>query len=73
MPEQGILVEGILQANGLYIQAGKVGDRLKHDLNLPKILIEVPDTGIGSLWNKLFLDATVERAREETVIARNVS
>jgi len=42
--KQGILVEHILQSNGLYIQAGKVGDRLKHDLNRPKMLIEVPDT-----------------------------
>jgi hypothetical protein len=38
--KQGILVEHILQSNGLYIQAGKVGDRLKHDLNRPKCLSE---------------------------------
>jgi hypothetical protein len=28
--KQSILIEHILQSNGLYIQAGKVGDRLKH-------------------------------------------
>ncbi|MEF2547114.1 hypothetical protein VQ045_08075 [Aurantimonas sp. E1-2-R+4] len=32
---QGNLVEHILQSNALYIQGGKVGDRLKHDLNRP--------------------------------------
>lgn len=51
--KQGILVEHILQSNALYIQGGKVGDRLKHDLNRPKMLIEVPDTGIRSLWDSL--------------------
>jgi hypothetical protein len=63
--KQGILVEYILQSNGLYIQAGKFGDRLKHDLNRPKMLIEVPDTGIRPLWDKLFFDAVVKRARGE--------
>lgn len=69
--EQGILVEQILQSNGLYIQAGKVGDRLKHDLNRPKMLIEVPDTGIRSLWDKLYFDAVVKRARKEGLDRRD--
>lgn len=63
--KQGILVEHILQSNGLYMQAGKVGDRLKHDLNRPKMLIEVPDTGIRAVWDKLYFDAVVKRARSE--------
>lgn len=63
--KQGILVEHILQSNVLYIQAGKVGDRLKHDLNRPKMLIEVPDTGIRALWDRLYFDALVQRARKE--------
>jgi hypothetical protein len=63
--KQGILVEHILVSNGLYIQAGKTGDRLKHDLNRPKMLIEVPDTGIRSQWDKLYFDAVVKRARKD--------
>lgn len=63
--KQGILVEHILQSNGLYIQAGKVGDRLKHDLNRPKMLIEVPDTGIRAQWDKLYFDAVVKRVRKD--------
>ena len=62
---QGILVEHILQSNALYIQAGKVGDRLKHDLGRPKMLIEVPDTGIRALWDKVYFDAVVKRARKD--------
>jgi hypothetical protein len=63
--KQGILVEHILQSNGLYIQGGKVGDRLKHDLNRPKMLIEVPDTGVKAPWDKLYFDAMVKRARKD--------
>jgi hypothetical protein len=63
--KRGILVEHILQSNGLYIQAGKVGDRLKHDLSRPKILIEVQDTGIRPLWDRLYFDAIVKRARKD--------
>jgi hypothetical protein len=63
--KQGILVEHILQSNGLYIQAGKFGDCLKYDLNRPKMLIEVPDTGIRALWDKLYFDAVVKRARKD--------
>jgi hypothetical protein len=62
---QGIVVEHILQSNGLYIQAGKVGDRLKHDLSRPRMLIEVPDTGIRASWDQLYFDAVVKRARKE--------
>ena len=69
--KQGILVEHILQSNGLYVQAGKAGDRLKHDLNRPKMLIEVPDTGIRALWDKLFFDAVVRRARKDGLSRRD--
>jgi hypothetical protein len=63
--KQGILVEHILQSSALYIQAGKVGDHLKHDVNRPKMLIEVPDTGIRALWDKLYFDAVLKRARKD--------
>jgi len=63
--KQGILVEHILQSNALYIQAGKVGDRLKHDVDRPKMLIEVPNTGIRAVWDKLYFDAVFKRARKD--------
>jgi hypothetical protein len=68
--EQGILVEYILQSRGLYIQAGKIGDRLKHDLNRPKVLIEVPDTGIRTQWDTFF-DAIVKPMREDRLSRRD--
>jgi hypothetical protein len=68
--KQGILVEHILQSKALYIQAGKAGDRLIHDLNRPKMLIEVPDTGIRALWDKLFFDAVVKLMRKDGLSRR---
>jgi hypothetical protein len=63
--KQGIFVEHILQSNALYIQAGKPGDRLKHDLERPKMLIEVPDTGIRAEWDKHYSDAVFKFARRD--------
>lgn len=63
--KQGILVEHILQSNALYLQAGKPGDRLKHDLTRPKMLVEVPDTGIRALWEKMHSNAVYKQARRE--------
>ncbi len=69
--KQGILVEHILQSNALYIQAGKVGDRLKHDVDRPKMLIEVPDTGVRARWDKLYFDAILKRARKDGLDRRS--
>jgi hypothetical protein len=63
--KQGILVEQILQSNALYIQAGKVGDRVINDLNQPKMLIEVPDTGFRGHWDRLYFDAIFQHARRD--------
>jgi len=52
---QAILVDQALNGKGLYIQAGREGDRLKHDLNRPKIIMEIIDTGYGQYWERTFL------------------
>lgn len=60
----GILVEQVLESRGLYIQAGRPGDRLKNDLSRPKVLAEIPDTGFRPLWEKIYLDHTAKMFRE---------
>jgi hypothetical protein len=50
---QGILVEQILVAKCLYLQPGKVGDRLSNTFNEQRILVEVPDTGFRPTWDVL--------------------
>lgn len=62
---QGIIVEQILATKGLYLQAGKAGDRLKHDLNKPKVIIEIPDTGFRPIWGKLFFKAVTQEMRKQ--------
>jgi hypothetical protein len=61
--KQGILVEHILQSNALYIQSGVPGDRLGHDLDRPKMLVEVPDTNFKGKWEKLYFNAIIQRMR----------
>jgi hypothetical protein len=49
----GILVEQVLAAKALYIQAGREGDRLKYDVNRPKVILEVPELGFRPYWDKI--------------------
>lgn len=71
--KQGILVEHALMSQALYIQAGKAGDRLIYDLDLPKMLIEVPETGFRAHWDKLYHDAVVARIVAEGGLARKAA
>ncbi len=42
LEEQGILVDQILWAQGVYLQPGRPGDRLAATIDNPRILVEVP-------------------------------
>jgi hypothetical protein len=53
---EAILVESALTARAVYLQAGKPGDRLKHDLDRPKMLVELPETGFGPIWERLVVE-----------------
>lgn len=61
----GVLVEQVLGTKALYIQAGREGDRLKYDVNLPKVILEVPDTGFRrKFWDKIYSRYTTTKMRE---------
>jgi len=61
----GVLVEQVLATKALYIQAGREGDSLKHDVNLPKVILEVPETDFGrKIWNTIHNRYTTEKMRE---------
>jgi hypothetical protein len=61
----GVLVEQVLGSKALYIQAGREGDRLKDDVNVPKVILEVPDTGFGrKFWDKIYSRYTAAKMRE---------
>jgi hypothetical protein len=65
--KQGGLVDQIIHAKGLYIQAGRPGDRLFKNLNAPKVIANIPETGFGVVWEKLFFKAAVKRARADGI------
>ena len=60
---QGVLVDQILDVKAACIQCGAPGDRLKDTLDRPRIVLEVPDLGYGSEWEKLYLKHLVNRLR----------
>jgi hypothetical protein len=68
--KQGGLVDQIIHTKGLYIQAGRQGDRLIKNPDAPKVIVEIPDAGFGDVWNEIFLRAVVQRMREEGLSRR---
>lgn len=61
----GALVDQILRAKGLYLQAGAPGDRLANAMNRPRVLVEVADTNFQAHWEKIYHKFTVARLRKE--------
>lgn len=53
--KMGPVINLIFKSQSLYIQQGKPGDRLKNNINLPKIIIDVHCQDFKSTWDELFL------------------
>lgn len=68
--KQGGLVDQIIRTRGLYIQAGRKGDRFIANPDSPKIIIEIPDMGFSREWDNLFLRATIKRMRQSGLTRR---
>jgi hypothetical protein len=64
------LIDQIIRTKGLYIQAGKEGDRLRHDPERPKLILEIPDTGFSRTWDDLFYKSVVRRMRQAGLLRR---
>lgn len=63
--KHGVLVDQILRAKGLYLQAGSPGDRLANTMDRPRVLVEVADTNFQAHWEKIYYKFTVARLRKE--------
>jgi hypothetical protein len=59
-----VLIEQALISRALYIQAGRPGDRLKDDVDKPKLILEVPDGGFRERWEKIHLCHATAKMRE---------
>ena len=55
---QAVLVDMILAARALYVQAGRPGDRFRDDVGKPKTIVELPHTGFENVWDDMFLGET---------------
>jgi hypothetical protein len=60
---QGVLIDQILRGRGLYIQPGRLGDRLLTTMDSPRILVEVGNLGFEAEWANIFLKAIVTHFR----------
>ncbi|MBR0963374.1 hypothetical protein JQ554_04595 [Bradyrhizobium diazoefficiens] len=58
---RGVLVDQIIRTKGLYIQAGRTGDRFIHDTERPKVILELPDTGFGRAWEEIFYNSALRQ------------
>lgn len=59
--EHYALLETILKTHLVYVQAGKQGDKLMHNFNEPKILIELPITNFEPEILRLTQKAKIKR------------
>ena len=54
----GGVVDLIINAQGLYLQCGQLGDRLSSTMNKPRILVEVPSKSVLKDWEELYHGTT---------------
>lgn len=52
--KQGVLIESILTSKALYIQPGRMGDRLCSTLDNSRILVEVPEGAFRQEWRNIW-------------------
>jgi hypothetical protein len=63
---QGMLVEMAVTARAIYLQDGQPGDRIMHDIDRQKLLVELPDTGFRPKWDEIYI------SRMTAVLARRL-
>ena len=63
--KQGILIDSILKSRGVYLQAGRIGDRLVNTMDNPRVVVEVPDTGFSEKWGKIWEESIVRSLKRK--------
>jgi hypothetical protein len=59
------VVDQIIQAQGVYLQPGRPGDRLATTLDKGKILVEVPSRNFRAEWDRIFSKQLGKKFRKE--------
>ena len=68
--QYGGLVDNIIRSQGLYIQPGKPGDRLRTTFNNPRVLAEVPSREFQPEWDRMLRKALRKLAQKEHGMSR---
>ena len=58
-----VIVEQIIKSRALYVQPGRIGDRLVSTLDHSRILVEVGDLSFDETWDQLLHASTVRQFR----------
>ncbi|MDP9194135.1 MAG: hypothetical protein M3P06_20755 [Acidobacteriota bacterium] len=67
---QGVIVDQIIENELLYIQPGRPGDRLKHNIDAPKVLVEIPFRNFAGVWDVAWREALARDFRKKGVPRR---
>lgn len=67
---KGALLDAIVRAQGLYLQSGRPGDRLRDTFDSPRLLVEVPSGYFRHAWEKIFEEGIIRRFRNEGMSKR---
>lgn len=70
------LIDQIINTQLLYIQQGKLKDRLYNTMNAQRLMIEVPSTHFIDEWKKIFSKVMIKYFREQGLskkVARNAA
>lgn len=59
------LIEGILTSRAVYIQPGVPGDKISHNINAPKILVEIPAKTTFEKWDDIFEKTVIKKLKKE--------
>jgi hypothetical protein len=65
LSRQGTVVELALRARAVYLQAGKLGDRLHANFDAPRMVAELMGVMPPKRWDELWIQAVKNRLRAE--------
>jgi hypothetical protein len=70
LSNQFALIDQILRSGAVYLQPGNPGDRLKTTMSVPRVLVEIPDTGFQESWQRLLIKTVRARLRGDGLSRR---
>lgn len=68
--KQGVLVDQIVNAQGLYLQHGRKGDRYISTIEHERIIVEVPSRQFVQEWNEMFHKALEKYGKKKAHLSR---